>query len=56
MTLIIVTIAAICSKWNITPEQFDKATYCSTNGQGFYIVESQTTDAEYHVKYNRQFG
>ena len=40
-------------KYNITPEQFDKATYCESNGKGFYIVESQSeAGKEFHVKYN----
>jgi uncharacterized membrane protein YqiK len=51
------TIATICQKHNITPEQFDRATHCTTNGQHFYIVESQSEPgAEYHVKFNRQYG
>src|SRR5690348_11424942 len=55
MTQVLTTIAAICSKHHITPEQFDKATYCATNGQGFYIVESASEPKEYHVKYNAQY-
>jgi hypothetical protein len=55
-TIILITVASICEKHNITPEQFDKGTYCVTNGKGFYIVESQTTDAEYHCSWNAQYN
>ncbi len=55
--LAIVTIAALCSKYRISEEQFDKATYCIANGkQGFYIVESQSEPGvEYHVTWNEQY-
>src|SRR5947207_16019088 len=57
MTQVLITVAAICSKHRISQEQFDKATYCITNGQGYYVVESQSeAGKEYHVKYNHQFG
>ncbi len=57
MTLILITITTLCEKYHLTPEQFDKATHCESNGVHFYIVESQTTPGtEYHVKFNRQYG
>ena len=57
MTLILITITTLCEKYHITPEQFDKATHCESNGVHFYIVESQTTPGtEYHVKYNREYN
>src|SRR5256885_883943 len=53
----IVTIAALCSKYRISQEQFSKATYVVENGKtGYYVVESQTTDAEYHVRYNAEYN
>jgi hypothetical protein len=53
-TIIVVAIAAICSKYNITPEQFDKATKVIANGRkAFYIVESLSTPGqEYRVEWN----
>jgi hypothetical protein len=43
-TIILATIASICTKYHITPEQFDKATKVIANGRkAFYIVESFST-------------
>jgi hypothetical protein len=58
-TIIIVTIATICAKYNIAPEQFDKAMRiidCNRN-KVFYQVESQSdpTIEPYHVEWNDQF-
>jgi hypothetical protein len=58
-TIIIATIATISAKYNITLEQFDKATRiidCNRN-KVFYLVESQTdpTIDPYHVEFNDQF-
>jgi hypothetical protein len=58
-TIIIVTIATICTKYNITPKQFDKAMRiidCNRN-KVFYQVESQSdpTIEPYHVEWNEQF-
>src|SRR6266571_9170188 len=57
MTLIIATIASICSKYNITPEQFDRATKVIANGRkAFYIVESLSTPGqEYKVEWNDEY-
>lgn len=52
-TIIVATIAAICSKYNISEAQFSKATYCESNGKGFYIVESASVPGqEYRVEWN----
>ena len=57
MAQVLITVAAICSKYRISQEQFDKATYCITNGQGYYVVESQSeAGKEYQVRYNRQYN
>jgi hypothetical protein len=57
MATLIAAIATIAAKYNVTLEQMDKATHCSTNGEHFYIVESQSEpNKEYHVKYNSQYN
>lgn len=57
MSTTVPTISEICSKYNITEVQFSKATHCTANDdEHYYIVESQTTDAEYQVKFNRHYG
>jgi len=49
------TITTICQKYNITPEQFDKATHRTSNGEHFYIVESQSQPGvEYKVTWNAE--
>ena len=56
ITIAIVTIAAICSKYNISEEQFSKATKVIANGRkAFYIVESLSTPGqEYRVEWNTE--
>jgi hypothetical protein len=53
-TTIVAAISAICSKYNISEEQFDKATKVIANGRkAFYIIESLSTPGqEYRVEWN----
>ncbi len=56
ITIIVATIASICAKYHITEEQFSKATYCTSNGKGFYLVESASTPGqEYRIEWNDEY-
>jgi hypothetical protein len=56
MAQVLITIAAICSKHNIAPEQFDRATKVVMNGKAFYVVESLSTPGqEYRIEFNDEY-
>ncbi len=57
MTQVLITIAALCSKHNITEEQFSNATKVIANGRkAFYIVESLSAPGqEYRVEWNDEY-
>lgn len=47
----------ICEKFNVTPEQLDKALRVldCQSGKVFYQVKSQSTDEVYEVRFNEEF-